>query len=99
MSTLLFKRFFWGVFPQVLHEHLGRLNEPSAAAASMRVSPALPAEPEPVVAEGPAKADPVARKRDAAEQVAAFRWRPAPPKVSLKLMFPDGHHAGFLHEI
>ena len=79
---------------QVLHEHLGRLNEPSVAAASMRaVPPALPAELDPVEA----KPDPVARKRDAAEQVAAFRWRPAPPKVrSLKVDgLPDGHHAGY----
>jgi hypothetical protein len=64
---------------QVLHEHLARLNTPS--------SPDLPRPRDPL---GPprvlddaatAAAAAAAKKREAAEQVAAFRWRPAPPKV------------------
>ncbi|CAL1169086.1 unnamed protein product, partial [Cladocopium goreaui] len=66
-------------YTQVLHEHLARLNTPS--------SPDLPRPRDPL---GPprvlddaatAAAAAAAKKREAAEQVAAFRWRPAPPKV------------------
>lgn len=54
----------------------------------------MPADPGFAAGDGPV-ADPVARKRDAAERVAAFRWRPAPPKVrKIEVdVFPEGHHA------
>lgn len=92
--SALFSRFCWEL-SEVLHEHLGPLNEPSASSARIPVSPRLPpVAADPIIARDGPVADPVARKRDAAERVAAFRWRPAPPKVrKLKLMFPDGDHA------
>ena len=76
-----FSRFCWEL-SEVLHEHLGPLNEPSASSARIPVSPRMPPVPaDPIIAGDGPVADPVARKRDAAERVAAFRWRPAPPKV------------------
>eukprot|EP00434_Breviolum_minutum_P001616 symbB.v1.2.001426.t1/scaffold34.1/size402451/7 len=69
-------------YTEVLHEHLGSLNEPSASSARIPVSPRMPpVAADPIIAGDGPVADPVARKRDAAERVAAFRWRPAPPKV------------------
>ena len=67
-----------GLLCQVLHEHLGRLNNPS--------SPDLPRPPPPGLHrvsddDATAAASAAAKKREAAEQVAAFRWRPAPPQV------------------
>ena len=74
---------------QVLHEHLARLNTPS--------SPDLPRPRDPlgpprVLDDAATAAAAAAKKREAAEQVAAFRWRPAPPKVGQSRSFPSEFH-------